>query len=285
MPVSLSSALYNADPNATSQKAAQPIVNLTYPIGENLTNRCAIRFVEYERWTPQSKGQDKTTAIINLPLPAAIPDNTQLKMGGTDTDFLFNNYGKISDAISGHRVQDIINGMSSGYNDISKKSLIRAFALAGETLSRATGIPLADSAIDSASLTGGVVKNPHTTTIFDGVATRSFNFTWKFSARNKAESDMINNIIQTIRTRILPEESFKGYALDFPDLAYIEFLGDINGYFPKIYRSFINYMSVNTSTGDSIVIFKSGAPVIVELTLTFGETNIQTRRTLRDGTI
>lgn len=277
----------SSNPEETSGSASTPISNLTFPLNEQLTNRCVIRFVEYERWFPGSKGTDKTTAIINLPLPTTVPDQIQLKFGGIDTDFLMNNYQNIKDNLSGHSFGDLMKQGSSAFTDISKKDLVRAFALGGESLVGLIpgGSTLANSgAIGAAGLIGGVVKNPHTTSVFDGVSNRVFNFTWRFSPRSEAESIAVNNIINTIKMRILPEESFKGYALDFPDLAYIDFEGDVKEYLPKIYRSFITNINVSNTNGDVLALYKSGAPVNIELNATFAETNIVTRKTLRNGT-
>ena len=96
-------------------------------------------------------------------------------------------------------------------------------------------------------------------------------------------SSKTGEIIDTIKERIHPEEAVEGYALEYPDLVYVDFEGEAKEYLPKFYRSFISEVTVNNSSGEGMSFYKSGAPVTVELGIRFNETNIITRNVLRDG--
>ena len=53
----------------------------------------------------------------------------------------------------------------------------------------------------------GVIKNPHTTIVFNGVNLRAINLEWRMSARTQQETDIIKSIQDTIKLRAHPEEA------------------------------------------------------------------------------
>lgn len=267
----------SSNPNDTAGRAAAPVSSLSYPVGELLSKWTVMRFVQYRRWTASDVIQNNTTAILNLPMPIQIPENNQMKIDSFDAGYLANHVDTINNmakgAISGKSISDMMYEMKQAYSGISKKDAVRAAALSPYIFN--------DDAQKQFSATGGLVKNPHTTSIFDGVQLRTFGLTWRFSPRSLQESETLKNVINTIRERMYPAESFEGFALDYPDLVFIEFAGDSTEYLPKFYRSFITNMSTNPSSGEGIAFYKSGAPVNIELNMTFTETNIITRNVLQ----
>lgn len=262
----------SVDPNKTSGREGGNAVSLSYPLNESLSRYTMLRFVQYTRFEPKSNIETITTATIQLPIPNQIPENIQIKTGATDVGYV-GNLNNIYDKASGSTLSDIISSSKDQFSDDVVKNSARAIALSPSIFG--------DDAKKSAELSAGLVKNPHTTSFFDGVNLRTFNLTWRFSARNQNESNMINNIINLIRERMHPEESLSGYSLDYPDLVYVDFEGDVKPYLPQYNRSFITNMNINTSSGDGTIFYKSGAPIFVEIMLTFAEINIITRNTLR----
>ena len=129
----------------------------------------------------------------------------------------------------------------------------------------------------------GVIQNPHTNLAFDGVELRRHQFNWRLSARSQDESDALKRIIDTIKLRIHPAEAAGGYALDYPDLLFVEYTGAAANYLPVVRKSMVNeFTAVPQSDGGSIPMYKSGAPVIYDLTLSVCETEIVTRNDLED---
>jgi hypothetical protein len=178
------------------------------------------------------------------------------------------------DAITGGKM---IDNLKESYNSFQSngtmKDIARAVAL--------SPVKLNDDRTTLSNITAGVVRNPHTTTFFDGIETRSFNLQWKMSARSFEESQTINNIIKTIRERMYPEESSHGYALEYPDLVYVDFEGESKAYLPQYYKAFISNMNITTASGTGMVFYTSGAPVEVEIQISFNETGIVTRNRLQ----
>lgn len=261
----------SSNPNLTSQRVNANVPNLSFPTNEMLTKRTVLRFEEYNRDEPSSQPSNVESAIINLPLPQQIPDVMSIKTGTFDMSFT-ENIKSATDALSGG---SIVDKLKSEFSGDSVKDVSRAVAL--------SPILTNDDRRAKAGIIGGIVKNPHTTTFFDGVNLRGYYLNWKFSPRSQTESDALKEIIDTIKERIHPEEAVEGYALEYPDLVYVDFEGEAKEYLPKFYRSFISEVTVNNSSGEGMSFYKSGAPVTVELGIRFNETNIITRNVLRDG--
>lgn len=261
------------NPNETSQKETRPSVDISFPLNEILTKRTVLRFEQYNRNSPSDDATNDTTATINLPLPLQVPDISSIKTG--QYDMVFASVVENFDSLTGMKLSDVVKQSEEFFNGSTNKNLARAIALMPTLFN--------DDRRAQAGIVGGVVKNPHTTTFFDGVNLRSYFLSWRFSPRSQEESDALNNIINTIKQRIHPEENLRGFALDYPDLVYVDFEGEAKDYLPQFYRSFISEMSVTNSAGEGMAFYKSGAPVYVELGLRFNETNIITRNVLRDG--
>jgi len=120
--------------------------------------------------------------------------------------------------------------------------------------------------------------------VFQGVGFRSHQFTYKFIARNQDESDVIKNIINTFKFFMLP--SFAGgssLAFNYPDEFEIKFAEEISPYLYDIGTCVLKDVSVNYN-GEGIPLFfeNSGAPVSIELSLSFQETQIYTKERLED---
>ena len=259
------------NPNTTSGRGNKTVSGLSFPLNELLSKRTVLRFEEYNRATPSSGVSSQTTAIINLPLPMQIPDIMSMKAETYDMDFT-ENMGALYDAVSGSSLKEVVSKFKGTFNGSTNKNIARAIAM--------SPIVVNDDRRKAAGVVGGIVKNPHTTAFFDGVNLRSYMLSWRFSPRSQSESDTLKSIIDTIRERIHPEETLGGYALDYPDLVYVDFEGEAKEYLPKFYRSFISEVSVSSSVGEGMSFYKSGAPIYIEMTIRFNETNIITRNVL-----
>jgi hypothetical protein len=264
----------SSDPNSTSRRASSSVGSSRFPLNEQLDNFTMLRFVEYSRTTPADEIQSRTTNTISLPLPVQVPEVNQIKSNSYDAGII-GNLESFTDTVSGTSVSDLVQRAQGEYASLSAKDIATGIALAPGRFG--------DDRVTAAQVTAGVIKNPHTVAFFDGVQLRVYNLTWRFSARSEQEANEINRIVGTIRERMHPAESFSGYALDYPDLVFVEFQGPTAEYLPKYYRSFISSMSFQSSSGDGMVLYWNGAPVSVELSLTFNETNIVTRDVIQNG--
>ena len=129
----------------------------------------------------------------------------------------------------------------------------------------------------------GLSINPNFELFFEGVQPRTFTFDFKMSPRNQAESDAIQAIVRTFKTYAAPEETqdSKGFFWDYPCYFQIEYWNaeKLHRLKPAALQSIqINY----TGTGTNHT-FYDGSPVQVDLTLTFTEASLVTRKDVVAG--
>lgn len=271
------------NPELTSGKANFTAEYLRFPISENPAMTTAMRFVKYDRLATEPDYREETTATIILPLPYSIPDRMSIRTSGVDLGTIggalnYANIDKFKNMGSGG-ISGIFDQFSKGYDAFMDRVKSEG-SVKGVALTAAALAPLVPDGIKNiGEIYAGVVRNPHSTVYFDGVNLKSFNLTWRMSARSREESDAIQKIIETIKERIHPEEFLNGMALNYPDLVYVEFRGPSKDYLPKFQRAFVNDVSL-TIGGGNMAFYKSGAPVEVELMMSFTELNIVTRKTL-----
>ena len=272
------------NPEETRGRAAKPEETFNFPLTETLSRATRLRFVSYSRFAPSDTVSERTTALITLPLPISIPDNSSIK---TTSSIDLWTYGNIDmqqldqayDMYSTKAFKDILELGYSAATD-SLKRMEDNFKVSG--LKALALMPFfSDDTRRTLQLGAGVIQNPHTTLMFEGVNLRHINLTWRLSPRSQQESDAVENIINTVKMRSHPEESFEGFALDYPDLVYVEFTGDVAEYFPKFNKAFVNNIQVNTGSGNGMNFFKGGAPIEKEISISMTEVNIVTRNVLR----
>ena len=118
----------------------------------------------------------------------------------------------------------------------------------------------------------GVTAFPGEFLTFTMADPMNMSFIYDLVARNKPEAELIQKIVQTFKTKLLP--TFTGIVLRFPDIWNIDFL-NINGPgFPATVGSYKNLALVQCNVGygggaQSALSFSDGNPVIVTLELAF----------------
>jgi hypothetical protein len=124
----------------------------------------------------------------------------------------------------------------------------------------------------------GVVRNPHLTTIFDGVKLKNYNFTWKLSPKSEDEARKVQSMITLIKGLMHPKIIAGGFALEYPYLATLDFItGASKANMPNVRDSFITRLDVNSAGSGAPAFFRDGNPVSIELSLGFQEIDILTR--------
>jgi hypothetical protein len=135
----------------------------------------------------------------------------------------------------------------------------------------------------ASALETGVVVNPNTKTGFGGNTVRQFGFEFKMVARSAHEAAVVDNI-QSLFRNYLYAEAVQGketLLLTYPPIWNIRFLlmgggGIDNPMIPKIYSCFLT--DVKTTINSSTQLYHhDGAPIEVDINLTFQETKALTR--------
>lgn len=239
------------------------------------TPKTIISFYEYQR-TRGQPSSDKLAATIRWPLPLAFTEPNALTFESYNLAMLGNDSNRIGQALV-DKVKNGIDLLGEGDYGIGGNASaalqlgLNTFAVS--PISRDTGIGR------YLQVQQGIVANPHTTVLFNGVPLRRFSLNWRFSPRRKSQADQLLEQIFQIKRNIYPEETDSGFALQYPNLAVVNFT---NTRLPSIRKSFIESFIINNSSGSSMEFYRDGTPIDFDITISFFETEIITRDTL-DG--
>lgn len=243
---------------------------LAYPLTDDLNIQLALRFVKYSRYQPADSPTESTTTIVYLPIPDSIPENISLRTDNQDLRWLGALSLDVVDVGTDLGKAPLTDLLKQGLSNISAASAAK-LAVELTALNENTNL----------QVNTGKVLNPHTTTFFGGVNLRSFTLSWRFSPSSQAEAQALNNIYDEIEMRSHPEELAERLVLDYPDLVYVDFIGDSKGYFPKYRKAFIS--SIQRSFKAEL--YPDNAPVEQEYSVTFNEVEVVTRNILRGSGI
>jgi len=137
--------------------------------------------------------------------------------------------------------------------------------------------------------------NPHLEAIFDKVDFRTFNYTFRFTPRNKKEVLTVDNIIKLFKFHMLPERDGyeEGRYLIYPSEFEIHFMykGVENTWLPFISNCVLTSVDVNYGPDGQYQTFEpmptpdGDAPPVVttEMTLSFKEVEIMTKERIKQG--
>lgn len=137
-------------------------------------------------------------------------------------------------------------------------------------------------------LRAGVARNPRTEMLFKTPSLRQMSLTWKLMPTNKQESNTIFEMIKTLRAHSYPSIGSTGQraAFTFPDVFQVDFVTRRGNDSQMIKFAKAYCTSITTNYGASGPAFFSdtgGEPVEIDLTMTFQETEIQTRESIMEG--
>lgn len=204
----------------------------------------------------------------------------------------------ISSAVSsvGDMISKKIAAATNAFKTGDADSAVKGLATASPALATAAGGALAGplggllalggssgGVVAGVSVSEGLALNPHMAVVFEGVGFRSHQFTYKFIARNESESRNIRRLINTFQYYMHPSYAVGGFAFQYPEEFEIEFSSALSPYLYDIGTCVLKDFSVNYN-GEGIPLFfeNTGAPVSIEINMTFQETHIITKERLQD---
>ena len=177
---------------------------------------------------------------------------------------------------------DAIGDIATGKKEGSQSNLI-ADVVSAATTGAAGKLGAAGQA---GMISGGIASNPYTNVQFTGTNLRSFAFNFKLVAESPDESEAIRDIENTFRKFLYPKKaSSSEFLLEYPPLFKIEFMklsgGDAspNRFMPFIQYSYLLNMTA-TFNGATNLFHKTGAPIELDLALTFQESKALKREDL-----
>lgn len=252
---------------------------------------------KYSRPRPGATVNSSTEVYVRLPIPDQLTDNYGMEINSAALGLAgmanMSNLPTISDLVSGgksiaqetyesgganitrmmNRVSEYVSSVAPGaFDKIINTNPANVLALT----------PVISDTIfgRAAQLETGLVRNPHMTTIFDGVKLREFQFTWKLSPKTPDEADEMGRMINDIKRYMHPELRYAGFAYDYPYLAEVNFVGGTttNTTLPSVGKSFISAISINNLTQGVPAFYNDGRPVTIELSMSLNEVNVKTRQ-------
>ena len=233
---------------------------------------------KYERPKPGSTLTPTFRTYIRLPIPQQLIDSFNISVSGNNMDLLGNFQESAQMQAAGITLADKFNAETQGSNAAGS-----IMSMVGMVAALTPGISDSNLARFSQSQLG-VVRNPHLTTIFEGVALKTYQFEWRLSPKSEKEALMMNRMIDYIKAFMHPEIVGGGFALDYPYLATVEFVtGSSSANLPNVSDSFITGLSINSTGGGTAAFYRDGNPVIIDIQMSFQEIDIKTRGNFAAG--
>ncbi len=274
---------------------------LTFPPEVDDKNYMILKAMEKSRNDVRSKTNKTVGRYYTLPIPSQLTVNSKV-------EYEAGGIGAFAAAAAGRlnvqgATSDISNMISSGIEGakdifnvgdvfsesaITKNSEVAALVVGGAATLAAgklgalgtavAGAVSVNSFIQGAGLQAGLALNPHMAVLFKSVGLRTFGFQYKFIARNQQESNTIRDIITTLKYHMHPEFYAGNLAFKYPDSFEIEFSSNRKDWLFTIKNSVLTDLTVNYNGENMPIFFEDvGAPVSIDIQMTFQETEIFTK--------
>lgn len=142
-----------------------------------------------------------------------------------------------------------------------------------------------NQAIRFATGTQATLRPPNTNTTFTNNSLRQFGFQFKLTASSQKGSEAIRDIVKTFRrlTYASNQSDEETLILNYPPVWTISFLDGFSGsirenqYLPRIGKCYLTSLNTVYNSSSNLV-HHDGAPTEVDVSLTFQETRVLTRR-------
>ena len=273
---------------------------LTFPADLDDEHYIIINVVKRNNQTIRdAKGKDEILQSVVLPIPGNLAVAYAAQYESTGLGILgAMSAGRVGGGTLSAGATDAVSQIANKVRSVNADS-----QSVGELVASA-GVALATTAVGSQSMLGaaligaggissvvtgqllqaGLAINPHQAQVFRGVDFRSHQFDYKFVARNQTESNTLKSIISAFKRAMLPgnaigsREGSAGLAFTYPEEFTLSFAPRIASYLYQIGRSVLTNFNI-TYNGENIPIFfeTTGAPVSINLSMTFQETQVLTK--------
>ena len=170
-----------------------------------------------------------------------------------------------------------LDAVKSKGQNITAQDFLAGALIAKNKLSGGTSLNLRNKA----ALSAGVATNPYTRQAFENVNIRTYNFSFKLIAESEEDSDAAKAIERTFRKFLYPKRA-GSIALAYPPLFEISFYkGEvINQYMPNIKPCYLTSLESTFNETANTMFQKTGAPLEVNLSLSFQEERAMVRQDL-----
>lgn len=169
---------------------------------------------------------------------------------------------------------------AGGVSGVASSEGVSALAMQFAKLPGALGVNIPDVVSASAKVT----LNPFKEVLFEAIDFRTFNFKYRFLPKSEYEVNKVEEIIKRFKFHMHPDLSTNKLFFIYPsefEIMYM-FRNEQNTYFHKFKPCVLENMEI-TYGGDQFSSFSDGRPTEVNMTLTFRETEILTKKQIKEG--
>src|SRR6056300_350775 len=225
------------------------------------------------------------TSAVALYMPPSIKASYSVVNGPTELGIGGLAAKTFAETTSASSQQDQINAFLRGAGGFA----LKAAKDLGVGLAEAAGLGDVSGAITKIT---GFAENPFSEVVFEKVNHRSFNYTFNLQARNKDEVEDIDKIVKLFKFHMHPElenDISGGRYFKVPSEFEIHYAyqGQINNYLNKLSRCVLTDVTVDYGEGQFSTFRQfddqGAAPVNVQMTLAFTETEIMTKNLIAQG--
>ena len=230
----------------------------------------------------------RITDSVALYLPSGIGNTTSASYGDFQTGVA--GYLAMSglDIVSELRNRDFQGAAEKifGVGGTLITEAAKKLAVAGiETFTGSEGI---QQSIDKAF---GQTLNPYIEVAFNSTGMRTFDYTFKFAPKSRAETDEVKAIIQLFRFHMLPEMKSAAHRyLTLPSTFDIHYMwqngrttAGENSFYNKIATCVLTNVDINYTPNGQVQSFGDGAPTQIDMSLSFKETEMLTKQHVEEG--
>ena len=226
----------------------------------------------------------KTKYYIELPIPQEINDSNSVtwgedRMNAIEIATLTVAQKAMKDGV-GDIAQAAVTMLNEGVSvpglTPDSQAALRA-AISGKAIN-ALGSQVSPQSVVARST--GQILNNNLELLFSGVNLRSFPFSFTFSPRNPKESDVVKNIIRSLKMSMAAKAgefngSAQGIFLKSPDLFQLDYLkdGKNHPFLNRFKLCALTGMSVNYTNAGTYASYNDGTPVNIRMNVTFKEIN------------
>jgi len=273
---SLTSGLYKNLSNRSPEVAGQHSIELPFP--KDLTDAQGVKIQGFERSFMSEK---LSTFIAGLTGAGTVGDSAAAGQAAA-----------ASAAARGQAVFDLLSGAgrnlaSAEGRDKLKSQISSILGTSGETAGQVMSYMMRNFSGDigrALGAAGGAIVNPNETLAFEGVDLKSYTFSWDLFPENESDSNMVQQIVKSLKQNILPEfgsitemEGLNRALLKYPNVCYLQLIGVDPSHWPKFKPCLISNVTVNYAGGGQVAILKGGKPAAVNLSIAFNELTIHTK--------
>ena len=243
-------------------------IEYIYPIHDKLDNYLV--FTTRQRQQREGENARSIFADKNVEIMLYVPD------GHTSSNTV--SYKNEGVGVAARGVMQTLNAdrgdmMSQGFDALS--SMIQSAMQS--MLNGATG--------GLVNFSQGQAVNPMEEQMLDGVPMRSFDFEYVFWPKSAQEAEVVNRIIYSFRTAMLPDtfgsdedSSIENY-FNYPNIFDVEWEGPIGDVVEGFLPMMCTKCDVDHFNGGKVAVFTGGQPISTKMSLSFIEIKALTQET------